>query len=304
MHAKVILLIATGIVLVVASAIGTLFFVQQAKQSVAAIQHQLAAYGDLVPVPVPVHKIERGQSAQTADFKTVDMPRKFLPKGVLDYLPHLPKTVGAEYVALTDLEAGHILLPFDLGVAAGVGDAATMRMAGSNLTLVSPKNLNDISGQLKVGAYVDLFWQRDVGGGAKETRLLGRNLRITSFLRGAGEPKKWSTAEPASATALMLEAPPEIMARLMQAQASGSVYVAMASGLKRGASGEIVVGNSELRDLPLVTRAAPSGAGVTAPTQLERTLRQAVSSDGAETQLCSLSVVRQAVRSVIQVPCE
>ena len=304
MHAKVILLIATGLVLVVGSAIGTLFFVQQAKQSVAEVQSQLATYGDLVPIPVPKHEIARGHAAQASDFETVDVPRKFLPQGVLDYLPQLPKTEGAEYVALSDLAPGHILLPFDLGVASGGGDAAKLRMAGGNLTMVAPKNLADISSQLQIGAHVDLFWQRDIGGGAKETRLLGQNLRVASFLRGVGTPRKWSAADAADATAMMLEATPEIVARLVQARGNGALFVAPTSDLKRRPSGEIIVGNAQLRSLPLVERAAPAGATVAQAQPLESTLRKAVGAQPEETPMCALSVVRQATRSVIQVPCE
>ncbi len=307
MHVKVILLIAVGLVLIILSATGTLYFVQQAKQQVASVQARLDAYGDRVTVPVPAHKIARGATAQVADFTMIEVPKSYLPVGVLDYLPQLPKTETAQYVALAELEPGRLMLPGDLAVAADPQQAITLKVDGGTMTLIAPVNLAEQATQLAPGVLVDAFWRRDIGGGASETRLLGEGLRVRSFLRVEGEPKKWNEAEPAEASAVMVEAAPEVIVRLVQAQGVGDLFVARSGGLTRRPSGEIVVGNAELRALGLVGCEAVAGeAGVDMTSgSLNDVLQRAVEAGGRqEGDLCSLAVVRQATRSFIQVPCE
>jgi hypothetical protein len=306
MHVKVILLIAVGLVLIILSATGTLYFVQQAKQQVATVRTQLDAYGDRVSVPVPARKIARGEAVHLADFTMIEVPKAYLPHGVLDYLPQLPKTETAQYVALAELEPGHIMLPGDLAVASDPQQAIELRVDGGTMTLIAPVNLAEQAGQLAPGAHVDAFWRRDVGGGATETRLLGEGLRLRSFLRTEGEPKKWIGAEPAEASAVMVEADPEVIVRLIQTKGTGDLFIVRSGGVMRGASGEIVVGNAELRALGLVACNAAAGAdaATTQPADLSETLRRAMDAGGQEKELCSLAVVRQATRSFIQVPCE
>ncbi|QPZ93362.1 SAF domain-containing protein [Thioclava electrotropha] len=307
MNVKIILLVAVGMVLIVGSATATLVGIQHANERVAEVQRRLDAYGDRIPVPVPAHEIAQGEAVSASDFKTVEIPKSLLPEGILDYLPKLPKTKTASYIALSDLQIGRVMLPIDLGVRDDAGSApGELSIPGNNLAVIVPQNLSEMRDTLKEGGRVDLFWQHDIGGGTIETRLLADNIHVVSFLRSEGEPPQWNKVPAAKATAVMVEARAKVVARLLHAKTSGKLWIASAQGISRARNGEIVVDNSQLRDLPLAVRkgtAAPTTEPVTAPQRLANTLESQMNSSQNE-KLCSLSVVRQATRSVIQVPCE
>lgn len=236
-------------------------------------------------LPVARRDILRGTPVTPADFESVSVPAQHAPANLLRAVP-IP---GAEQqlVALSDLREGALLAQDHIGTATGPDYAFALSPDGRGVA-VAPRNLKDYRDFLAPGALLDLFWTHSIGGGATETRLLARSLKV---LHGPYQSPQ-RDRETTSAEFLILEADLLEAARLLEASQGGHFHVLPVGKLtmEPGQLSEVSVGPEDLSALPLLVRR--SAASITGVPVSEAGLSG-----------CHTAVVRGARRSVVEVPC-
>jgi len=316
MQAKIILLVTIGLVLVLASASGTLMFVRQAEGRVAEVEERLRNYGTQVRLPALSRNVERGELLQASDFTHIPIPASIAPDGALRALP----SESGGLIALTDISSHRLILPHQLALAPAHPDAGVIPTADPRVMRIRPANFEDVAEVLGEGDNIDIFWVRSIGGGSFETRVLGRAVSVIGFSALTKESVAQEGWISVGATA-------ELVARVIQAESSGSLYVAISGNMQPGSDGELVVDDSVLKTLPLVERrveivkevsvdAGPDSTEVAEqPTRTETglpadTLRflaqramDAAGSPKDPPEKCTLTVVKGGQRTVLEVPC-
>lgn len=293
MRLKVALLVTLGTILILVSSALLLVRVRAADQRAEEMNRAIAVFGDIVALPTLERDVKRGDEITAADLADLRIPSVYVPEGVLRAWPERSDP-AQKYYALRDLKA-HALLDAEEVWLGKAGDGPLFA-AGKGAVPITPKNLEEVAPALKVGDYVDVYWQRAATNGQPEVRQVAAGLRVLGL---PGRPAA-ATAPTAPKNAFdgrfVVEAGQDRIPVLLQAGAQGDLYVTVAGSSSTDDTGTVVVDNTVLRTLPLVTRAgaapAPIAAAVDRITEAQK-----------GPQLCNLSVVRSSQRSVIQVPC-
>lgn len=293
MRLKVALLVTLGTILILVSSALLLVRVRAADQRAEEMNRAIAVFGDIVALPTLERDVKRGDEITAADLADLRIPSVYVPEGVLRAWPERSDP-AQKYYALRDLKA-HALLDAEEVWLGKAGDGPLFA-AGKGAVPITPKNLEEVAPALKVGDYVDVYWQRAATNGQPEVRQVAAGLRVLGL---PGRPAA-ATAPTAPRNAFdghfVVEAGQDRIPVLLQAGAQGDLYVTVAGSSSTDDTGTVVVDNTVLRTLPLVTRAgtapAPIAAAVDRITEAQK-----------GPQLCNLSVVRSSQRSVIQVPC-
>lgn len=290
MRLKVALLVTLGTILILVSSALLLVRVRAADQRAEEMNRAIAVFGDIVALPTLERDVKRGDEITAADLADLRIPSVYVPEGVLRAWPERSDP-AQKYYALRDLKA-HALLDAE-EVWLGKADDGPLFAAGKGAVPITPKNLEEVAPALKVGDYVDVYWQRAATNGQPEVRQVATGLRVLGL---PGVPAAPNAPKNAFNGRFVVEAGQDRIPVLLQAGAQGDLYVTVAGKSSTDDTGAVVVDNTVLRALPLVTRAgaapAPIAAAVDRITEAQK-----------GPQLCNLSVVRSSQRSVIQVPC-
>ncbi|MPL67213.1 hypothetical protein DFO80_12320 [Rhodobacter sp. 140A] len=290
MRLKVALLVTLGTILILVSSALLLVRVRAADQRAEEMNRAIAVFGDIVALPTLERDVKRGDEITAADLADLRIPSVYVPEGVLRAWPERSDP-AQKYYALRDLKA-HALLDAE-EVWLGKADDGPLFAAGKGAVPITPKNLEEVAPALKVGDYVDVYWQRAATNGQPEVRQVATGLRVLGL---PGVPAAPNAPKNAFNGRFVVEAGQDRIPVLLQAGAQGDLYVTVAGSSSTDDTGTVVVDNTVLRALPLVTRAgaapAPIAAAVDRITEAQK-----------GPQLCNLSVVRSSQRSVIQVPC-
>lgn len=286
MRFRIFALLIMGVVLAVVAGFATFSYTRGLESRLAAAEASVAAFGETLIVPVPSRDLKQGEAFDPAEVTSLTVPLRHLPANLLRVLP-IPKA-GERLHALTDLPAGSLIFEHQLGVSAGPDSPFSLSPEGRAIA-VRVHNLAEYGDGLPPQSSVDLFWTRNIGGGATETRLLATGLRVLAPVALQGSETRAGTASD-----LLLEADQITAARLLAAEQSGQFHLLPAGRLRAmGASpDEVSVGPADLAALPLVVRRADPTRGANAGA-----------GSLALPRPCHTLVVRGAARSVQEVPC-
>ncbi|MBM2574845.1 Flp pilus assembly protein CpaB [Jannaschia sp. Os4] len=191
----------------------------------AALQSSQDAIIPVTDVVVLARSLRYGQPVRRADLKLVPWPANALPEGAFR-TPDEVFPAGSEgtRTVLRAMERNEPLLRVkvtepgqDAGVAASLGEG--MRAFALRVDVSS-----GVSGLLRPGDRVDVYW---TGGGGREssglTRLIHANLQLIAVDQVTDEDRN----NPILARTITVEAPADVVAKLAQAQATGSISLAL-----------------------------------------------------------------------------
>lgn len=272
MNTKGAIVFGLGAVFALLAGLGAFFYMRALERDTLAAREAVRSFGEIVQVPVALRDIPRGETAPADAFGRMPIPTRSLPVNILRDLPPLAEGVPG-YAVFADLREGQALLASDLGLGAPP-DQGFVLSADETAIQVTPDNLSVMAARLPVGARADLFWTRDAGG-TSETRRLGAGLRVLAVSPQAGTVLLAGLAREA---ALALRTDP-----------SGRFDLLPTGATTTSAAGEVVVTEADLQDLPLVVREGAGGGAGVLPV--------------LGTPTCTLTVVRSAERSTVEVPC-
>ena len=338
MRFKIIGLLVCGVLLAMIAGGLSYRELSLASREVDESRAAIAAFGDIVSVPVPRVDLLPGQLAQASDFTTQPIPRRYLPEGVLRELPlaaPAPKADPAPDAATAVPTAGpgtvptaapepaqpdsapslRILRPMLAGTLITVDSIGQPQTGEARITTLGPDrhalaitaaNLEQLRDDLAPGGKVDLFWTS-----ADLTRLLVQQAEVLSLPQPPGPD---SDPRNPPRTEVFLAVPASESARILQVAGRGRVDLALAPAEPRKpVDGVILVSREELAGLPLVERAGSGGpqiltqpgvlidpnAGVPGPLSALGAFQS-----GSAPSVCTTALIRGGQRVTVEVPCQ
>lgn len=265
------MLFCTGAIFALLSGYGAFTYVRAMEREVAQTREAIAAFGEMAQVPVPTRDVLRGNAIAAEDFRMMMIPSASIPSQIMRELPELPEGITA-YIAFEDMKEGGLVSNAGIGQSSDHPNGLSLS-ADARAMILSPSNMDEVGASLTPGSRIDVFWTNDEGAGS-QTRLLASSLRLVSLTGEGG---------------VLLEGGPEDAARYVQARQSGTFHILPTNSLRNLDEGEVVVSATDLANLPLAVRQGAGGVDL-------------IQQIGG-TPTCTLSVVRSADRSVVEVPC-
>lgn len=208
------------------------FAVHMARGYVSATEQQLAAERaareQMVPtveVFVVNQQMRYGQRITKEDIRAVKWPENAIPEGAFKTMDELfPKGEEALRSVLRTMEKDEAILAAKVtepGQDAGVG----ARLApGMRAFAVRVDATSGVSGFLRPGDRVDVYWTGSPpGGGGEFTKLINTNVRLIAVDQSADEDINGAIL----ARTVTVEATPQQVASLAQAQQSGRLWLSL-----------------------------------------------------------------------------
>lgn len=208
------------------------FAVYMAKDYVNSTEAKLAAERaarsqivPLVDVYVANRPIRYGERLAKEDVRLVRWPENAIPEGSFlteaDLFPKGDESLRSVLRAMEKDEAIMAVKVTEPGELAGVGS----RLApGMRAFAISTDVASGVSGFLRPGDRVDVYWTgRPPGSQAEVTKLIQANIRLIAIDQSADEDR----TNPSVARTVTVEASPENVASLAQAQATGRLSLSL-----------------------------------------------------------------------------
>lgn len=245
------------------------------EAQIAAQQQEIEQQKELIvptqEVFVAVRQLSYGQELRPSDLRPVQWPTQFLPQGSFASLDDIfPADIDGTRTVLRTIERNEPIIPAKVtnpGQGAGMASSLTRGMRAFTLQV---NNTSGVSGFLRPGDRVDVYW---TGAGTDQqsiTRLIHPNLQLIAVDQETDEEDKG----PVQAQTVTIEAPPFVIAKLAHARSTGRISMALV-GIQDD----------------------------TAAEQVEVALEDVVDARQNETKSCSIRTRRGAEVVLVEIPC-
>lgn len=244
-----------------------------------ALDQQRQAVIETTEVVIVTAPLRYGQTLNRSYVRVIDWPAAFVPMGAFTSIDQVfPPDAEGERMALRAIERNEPLLRAkvtepgqDAGVASRLG-------SGMRAFSISVDVTTGVAGFIRPGDRVDVYW---TGGGRGErvTRLIQTNLQIIAVDQQSDQDQN----NPMLARTITVEAPPERIGALAQAQASGTLSLALVGVGDETESGMVEVGLDDI--LGITNEPAAPAEVAQAP------------------QVCSVRTRRGGEIQIVPVPC-
>ena len=178
-----------------------------------------------VEVIVAARQLGYGDALAPEDVASVAWPKASVPEGAFVAMADVfPEGADGPRTVLRIVEAGEPLLPVKLtapGEAAGIAASLTPGMRAFTLQV---DVASGVSGFLRPGDRVDVYW---TGSGDDETGGVTRLIHPNLPLIAIDQETNGEQNAPTIARTITVEASPEVVAKLAQAQATGRLALAL-----------------------------------------------------------------------------
>lgn len=217
------------------------FFAQQQMQ-LAEAEAAKAAIVPTSDVMVVNKQMRYGQRLTPADVKIVRWPTAAVPKGAFTSVEELfPEGDQELRSILRTMEPDEAILSMkvtDPGEDAGVSSRLG---AGKRAFTIRTDVTTGVSGFIKPGDRVDVYWTGNLSGG-NVTQLIQANVQIIAINQSADEDNN----NPVVARTVTVEVNPTEVARLAQAQTTGRLSLSLVGADDQVASSSVSIDQKEL----------------------------------------------------------
>ena len=217
------------------------FFSQQQAQLAEAE----AAKAAIVPtsnVLVVNKQMRYGQRLRMADVSVVKWPTAAVPKGSFtsaeELFPEGEEELRSVLRTMEPMEAIMRVKVTDPGEDAGVSSRLS---AGMRAFTIKTDVASGVSGFLRPGDRVDVYWTGNLGNG-NITQLIHANVRLIAINQSADEDNN----NPVVARTVTVEVNPKEVAKLAQAQATGRLSLSLVGAEDEIVSGTVSINTSGL----------------------------------------------------------
>jgi pilus assembly protein CpaB len=276
-----------GLVLVVGLALAGMAvwmvqgYVSHAQNEVAREQATRLQLGELIDVYIVNKPMPYGAPITKADVRMATFPVNSLPQGAfLDEASLFPNADGAPRYVLRQMEMLEPVLAVKV-TEPGEGAGLTARLPrGKRAFAINVDVASGVSGFVQPGDNVDIYWTGSTDGNRNEfTQMIEGAIKIVAVDQAANTER--SSNEATIARTVTVEATPQQVARLAQAQATGRLALSLV-----GEGDDTVVEAVE------VDSAALLGLQAAAPAPLPEVARE-----------CTIRTRRGAEVVEIPIPC-
>ncbi|MGB8621754.1 MAG: Flp pilus assembly protein CpaB [Paracoccaceae bacterium] len=211
----------------------------------------------LIEIFVADHPLKYGEQVRAKDVRKVKWPEEAVPNGAFTSIEDLlPKNKPDFRTVLRSMEKNEPVLAVkvtDPGADAGI----TSRLSkGMRAFTVNVDVSSGVSGFLRPGDKVDVYWTGSVGNRNKFTKLIQPNMRLIAVDQSVDEER----AKPDIARTVTIEATPTQVAALAQAQSTGKLMLSLVGAQDQTISSGVEVDQNQLLGIEKkqeVVQAAP-----------------------------------------------
>ena len=204
----------------------------------------------LTDVYVAARPLKYGEQLTLEDAKLIKWPEEFLPEGAFTTEDALLPGENAEFrTVLRAMEANEPLLAVKLtepGQDAGI----TSRLSrGMRAFAINVDVSSGVSGFLRPGDRVDVYWTGSTGQARearKVTKLIEANVRLIAVDQTADEDRY----SPVIARTVTVEASPQQVAALAQAQSTGKLSLSLVGAQDDTTAGAVEINQRQLLGIP------------------------------------------------------
>lgn len=209
----------------------------------AALAEQSNAILPTVEVVVVNRQVRYGERLSPEDVQVIRWPAEHVPFGAFTSLEEVfPADAEGHRTVLRIMEQDEpILLTKVTGVGEDAGVASRLEEGMRAIALRVDVN-SGVSGFLRPGDRVDVYWSGQGRSGESVTRLIRANVQLIAIDQIADEQRN----SPTIARTITVTARPEDIAALTQAQATGTLTLALVGVGDNTEQGEVEVSTSAL----------------------------------------------------------
>ncbi len=212
-------------------------YIRQYEAALAQEREARARQIPLTEVYVAARSLKFAEPLAMADVKRIKFPTESLPEGAFtDESALFPQGDSLRRVVLRAIEANEPLLAVKLTEPGGDAGVSTRLGRGMRAFAINVDVASGVSGFLTPGDRVDVYWSGRLGD-QEITKLIQTGVRIIAIDQIADEQR----LDPTIARTVTVEATPEQVAALAQAQATGRLSLALV-----GSEDDTVVGTVEI----------------------------------------------------------
>ncbi len=208
----------------------------------AALAEQQGAILPTTMVAVVNRQVRYGEELRRADVQLIRWPAEHVPFGAFTSLDALFPEDDELRTVLRIMEADEPVLLSKVTAPGEDAGVASRLEQGMRALALRVDVSSGVSGFLRPGDRVDVYWTGGGRGGETITRLIRSNVQIIAIDQIADEQR----SNPTVARTITVTARPEDVAALTQAQGSGSLTLALVGVGDETASGEVEVSTSQL----------------------------------------------------------
>ena len=189
-----------------------------------AIAQQRDAIVPTTDVFVVTRQVRYGEPIRQGDVRAIRWPADHVPFGAFTSLEDLfPPGSDEPRIALRVMEADEPVLISKVTAPGEDAGVASRLEAGMRALALQVDVTSGVSGFLRPGDRVDVYWTGSGRGGDRITRLIRSNVQIIAIDQITDEDRN----SPTVARTITVTAGPSDIAALTQAQASGSLTLAL-----------------------------------------------------------------------------
>jgi pilus assembly protein CpaB len=220
---------ALVLILGVALAGGAVYFASQqfnANQSkIAELSKRISKNVEMIDVYVAAEELNYGQILTKDSVKTIEWPVNSIPETAFTKVEDLFGIEGENDIrtVIRVVDAGEILLSTkvtNLGEDAGVASRLAKGMRAFTLRV---DVASGVSGFLRPGDKVDIYWTGEVERGSKVTKLIMDGISLIAIDQTSGT----TGSAPTVAKTVTVAVSPKTVASLAQAQSTGSLLLSL-----------------------------------------------------------------------------
>ncbi|MCV6593596.1 MAG: Flp pilus assembly protein CpaB [Silicimonas sp.] len=218
------LVMLIGIVLAGAAVYLARDFIGQQQAQLAAAEAAKKAIVPTADVYVVIKQKRYGQRLTLEDVKKVRWPKAAIPEGTFTSEEDLfPKGTDVPRSVLRTLEAGEAVMEVKV-TGAGEDAGVSARLSPGNRAFAIRTDVTSgVSGFLRPGDRVDVYWTGSIRGGRNVTKLIEANVRLVAINQSADEDRSGAVV----ARTVTVEVSPHQVAALAQAQSSGRLSLSL-----------------------------------------------------------------------------
>jgi pilus assembly protein CpaB len=208
-----------------------------------ALSQQRDAIVPTTDVFVVTRQMRYGEQLRQNDVRAIRWPADHVPFGAFTTLEELfPEGVDEPRVVLRVMEANEPVLVAKVTAPGADAGVASRLETGMRALALRVDVTSGVSGFLRPGDRVDVFWTGGDRSGDRVTRLIRSNVQIIAIDQIADEDRN----NPTIARTITVTADPGDIAALTQAQASGNLTLALVGVGDETISEEVEVSTNEL----------------------------------------------------------
>lgn len=220
---------ALVLILGVALAGGAVYFASEkfnANQSkIAELSKRISKNVEMVDVYVAAKELNYGQVLAKEDVKTIEWPLNSIPETAFTKIEDLFGIESENDIrtVIRIVDEGEILLSTkvtNLGEDAGVASRLAKGMRAFTLRV---DVASGVSGFLRPGDRVDIYWTGEVKRGSKVTKLIMDGISLIAIDQTSGT----SSSAPTVAKTVTVAVSPKTVAALAQAQSTGKLLLSL-----------------------------------------------------------------------------